>query len=99
MFRRRELLDLKNPEDYRFAITFLHDSYVGPENTFVEFLYHQEFGFPEPCKRAEVIELADMQIKDFKEKLEAVPDNVKTFTMRYPTAFPFQELRAVRKTR
>jgi len=53
MFRRRELLDLKTPEGWRFAVTFLHDSHVGPYNPLIELWYHTEFGPPEELKEAE----------------------------------------------
>jgi hypothetical protein len=98
MFRRREFLDFNNPEDYRFAIKLLHDSYVGPGNPKIELLYHKEFSGLEACKRAWVIDMADMQVKDFMEKAEAQPDDVKSFIIRYPDIFPFSELRAERKS-
>ena len=54
MFRRRELLDLKTPEGWKFAVTFLHDSQpTGSYNPLYEILYHAEFGSPEALKEAE----------------------------------------------
>ena len=47
-------MDLKTPEGWRFAVTFLHDSQPkGSYSPLVEVLYHTEFGPPEELKEAE----------------------------------------------
>ena len=52
MFYKQELLDPDNQEDYRFALELMHNSYVGPGDPVLEYLYHQEFGPPEEFERA-----------------------------------------------
>ena len=89
---------MKDPEDFKFAIKLLHESYVGPGDPEIEFLYHREFGGLDKCRKSWVIETAKMQVDDFNKSLEKVPDNVKVVVRRYPPAFPFPELRAERKT-
>jgi len=54
MFRRRELLDLKTHEGWKFAVALLHDSQPkGSYNPVIELWYHTEFGTPEELKEAE----------------------------------------------
>jgi len=51
--RRRELGNLKNPEEYKLLIDLLHESALPPKPTYIEILYHQEFGNEEELKMAE----------------------------------------------
>lgn len=50
---RRELMNLKNPEEYRLALELLYESALPPKPSWIEVLYHQEFGNEEELKIAE----------------------------------------------
>jgi hypothetical protein len=96
-FYIQDLMDLDNPEEFRFAIELLHESYVGPANPAIEFLYHQEFGGLNKCSRAYVIEAAEKQIDSFMKYLEGGSEDVDVVEVTYPYGSPLVRLGAIRE--
>ena len=82
-FYRTELLDMKNPEEYRFAVDLLFHSTMPKEcSPHLNFLYYKEFGPHEKFEQAE----KDLELfwewekkigKQLEKELENSPEDVK----------------------
>jgi hypothetical protein len=82
-FYQTELLDMKNPSEYRFAVELLFHSTMPKEcNPHLNFLYYKEFGPHEKFKEAE----KDLELfwewekkigKQLEKELENSPKDVK----------------------
>ncbi len=83
---RRELLDLKNSEEYRLALEILHESSdpatIDPA---IDYFYNKEFGPPEEFERAaRTLQIISGCLDSFAKYLETLPEDVDEVVRMWP---------------
>ncbi len=77
MFYTQELMNLKNPEEYRTALHIMFHSLLEPKDLFITYKYYKEFGPEEKLKETEemldrVYSMLDSYKKSLEERLRGL---------------------------
>jgi hypothetical protein len=81
---RQELLNLNNPEEYRFALEIAFNS-CKPPDPLLTWMYYKEFGPREKLEEAERdLHMISSLAKSLRKSLENAPEDVKEMRTDLP---------------
>ncbi|GBE19553.1 hypothetical protein BMS3Abin17_00277 [archaeon BMS3Abin17] len=99
---RRELLNMKNPEEYRFALKLMHKSSVIKDPA-IAMLYFKEFGVHSEEDKRELdwakiqINVINSCVGSLEERLKTIPEDIDEVIYRIPGDCFLPHIKAIKK--